>query len=313
MGRLIVAWRDVAGTICVADAYCPHIGARLSPSVGGTIHQDRVKCPFHGFEFAVSGECTWAPGGLPSKCQLDTYDTIEAAGFVFAYYGSQSRKPDWTPPELDLDGWSECRIRKFTVHTHPQDIAENSVDINHLLHVHRWEDGRQSAPARIDGQYYTAGFSYRGRSNIRGLRRFQYETVATMHVWGLGYVYTESTASGFGALVRNWWLASPVDENHFVAFIAVQSRREGFRKQRGSLRSSLYKLGGQLLDSYVLYESAREFSKDIEIWDHRRYVETPTLCSTDGALYKLRQYSRQFYHPSTDNSNEEDSLREVQI
>ena len=297
MGRLIVAWRDCAGAVCVADAYCPHMGARLSPSAGGRLSGDRLSCPFHGFEYDVSGTCVATPGGPPpSRCTLATYETLETAGFVFAYFGTYDRKPDWTPPAMD-DGWSVCKVRRFRVRTHPQDIAENSIDINHQWFVHGWKEGRQSSPVRTDGPYYTAGFAYIGRLNIPGLRRFRYETEATMHIWGLGFVYTESNSDEFGLRVRNWFLASPIDGDYFDAFVAVQTKRytRCERLRSGPLRGFLDRLIVKMGRSIVMYETGREFKKDMEIWNHRRYEEFPRLCASDGELHKFRRYCRQFY------------------
>ena len=217
---------------------------------------------------------------------------------MFAYFGSRSRKPDWALPALDDDGWSACRVRRFEVRTHPQDIAENSVDMNHLLHVHGWEDGRQSLPARADGRYYTAGFAYRGRSNLPGMRSFRYETEPIVHVWGLGFVHTESEAAAFGAMVRSWFLASPVDADHFEAFVAVQTKRDSAQGRRGLMRRLLDRLTTRMLDSMVMYEVAKEFGKDVAIWNYRRHEEFPALCATDGELFKFRRYCRQFYVPS---------------
>lgn len=300
MGRLIVAWRDQAGIVCVADAYCPHMGARLSPSAGGRLSGGRLKCPFHGFEYDASGACVAAPNSPPpSRCRLATYETRETAGFVFAYFGNRGRKPDWMPPALDDDGWSTSKVRRFHVRTHPQDIAENSVDMNHLLHVHGWQAGCQSAAARADGRYYTAAFAYRGRSNLPGTERFRYETEATVHVWGLGFVYTESDATAFGMRVRNWFLASPVDGEYFDAFLGVQTKRLGASgRGSGKLRGFFDRLVLRSVRSLVMYEAGREFGKDVAIWNHRRYEEFPRLCASDGELHRFRRYCRQFYPTS---------------
>ena len=37
MGETIVAWYDENGWVCVAEAYCPHLGADLGPDAGGRI------------------------------------------------------------------------------------------------------------------------------------------------------------------------------------------------------------------------------------------------------------------------------------
>ena len=35
MGENIVAWCDENGHVCVAEAYCPHLGSDLGPTGGG--------------------------------------------------------------------------------------------------------------------------------------------------------------------------------------------------------------------------------------------------------------------------------------
>ena len=53
MGEDIVVWSDDDGRICVADAYCPHLGSYLGPQAGGRVCDGRLVCPFHGFEFGA--------------------------------------------------------------------------------------------------------------------------------------------------------------------------------------------------------------------------------------------------------------------
>ena len=309
MGRLIVAWRDHGGTVCVADVYCPHMGARLSPSAGGRISSDRLRCPFHGFEFDASGACVRTPNApAPSSCRLGTYRVHETAGFVFAYFGTGSRIPDWEPPAVDVDGWTPIKVSRTKVRTHPQDIAENSVDINHLWQVHGWENGRQSSRARTDGRYYTAAFSYTGHPNMPGMSRVPYEAASVVHVWGLGFVYTESDADAFGARVRNWFLASPVDGDYFEAYVAVQVRGAPRRPGRfPALDASIGGLRDRVARWMIAYEAVKEFRKDVAIWNHRRYEASPALVATDGQLHKFRQYCRQFYPALAEERLEDDA------
>ena len=57
LGEDIVAWCDGAGRVCVAVAVCPHLGSDLEPAAGGRVRDGCLVCPFHGFEFDVSGQC----------------------------------------------------------------------------------------------------------------------------------------------------------------------------------------------------------------------------------------------------------------
>ena len=55
LGEEIVVWCNEEGNVCVAEAVCPHLGADLSPEGGGQVRNGFLVCPFHGFEFDVSG------------------------------------------------------------------------------------------------------------------------------------------------------------------------------------------------------------------------------------------------------------------
>ena len=45
MGVSIVAWCDDAGSVCVAESVCPHLGSELGPEAGGRICEGRLVCP----------------------------------------------------------------------------------------------------------------------------------------------------------------------------------------------------------------------------------------------------------------------------
>ena len=61
MGEEIIAWSDGDGSICVAEAHCPHLGANLSPEMGGRIVDGCLVCPFHGFTYDATGQCISTP------------------------------------------------------------------------------------------------------------------------------------------------------------------------------------------------------------------------------------------------------------
>ena len=58
-GRELVVFRTSDGAASTIDAYCPHLGAHLG--VGGRVEEDGLRCPFHGWAFGPSGECTDIP------------------------------------------------------------------------------------------------------------------------------------------------------------------------------------------------------------------------------------------------------------
>ena len=141
-----------------------------------------------------------------------------------------------------------------------------------------------------------AGFRYRARPNMPGMRRFRYEAAPDVHVWGLGYSRTDSRSDAHGVDVRNWYLPVPVDGEHFEVLVATRIRKR--RAVRGRVAGALARLGLEAALRLIMYETAREFEKDVAIWDHRVYRERPALCASDGDLFRFRRYCRQFYPES---------------
>ena len=67
MGENIIAWADEEGRVCVAEAYCPHLGSDLGPAAGGRIRNGQLVCPFHGYEYDATGQCVATPYADPPK------------------------------------------------------------------------------------------------------------------------------------------------------------------------------------------------------------------------------------------------------
>ena len=114
MGETIVAWCDENGRVCVAEAYCPHLGADMGPDAGGRICAGRLVCPFHGYEFDAAGQCVATPYADPPKtARLRVFETQEVSGLIFAWWGIEGREPQWSLPADPLEhaGWSKQEIR----------------------------------------------------------------------------------------------------------------------------------------------------------------------------------------------------------
>src|SRR4051812_45444548 len=58
----LVLWRDPSGSVHAWPDRCPHRGARLSL---GRIENAHLECPYHGWQFAGSGQCVHVPA-LPA-------------------------------------------------------------------------------------------------------------------------------------------------------------------------------------------------------------------------------------------------------
>jgi phenylpropionate dioxygenase-like ring-hydroxylating dioxygenase large terminal subunit len=159
MGEKLVFWRNPDGSAnCMRDQ-CPHLGAQLSQ---GKLVSDRLKCPFHGFEFDPSGACRLVPsigknGKIPNALEAATYPVYEAHGWIWIYWG--------TPPEGELlpPKFYEDIDERFSYGGFRQDwpvhysrMVENQLDVMHLPFVHHNTIGA-GGRALVDGPLVKLG------------------------------------------------------------------------------------------------------------------------------------------------------------
>jgi phenylpropionate dioxygenase-like ring-hydroxylating dioxygenase large terminal subunit len=64
LGRDLVAWRDRTDQLHIWEDLCIHRGARLSK---GTICDDQVVCPYHGWRYGSDAHCTLIPAAPDEK------------------------------------------------------------------------------------------------------------------------------------------------------------------------------------------------------------------------------------------------------
>ena len=297
MGREVVAWRDAHGTMCVADAYCPHLGSHLGPRAGGAIRDGHLVCPFHGFAFDATGRCVATPGGAPPRsARLRRYASEEINGFVFAYCGRNSDSPQWRIPEMpDSPGYRRA-LRRVRLRAHPQTTSENSVDRAHLAHLHGYRDVVQTVPTRVDGPLLSADYAFTRQMLTRGFRRFEQSVEISIEVWGLGVsVVAIRGLGGFSA--RQWILATPVDGEMIDMWLVVDVESlPGWPWLVGPLERLARRLAGRVL----VNELKCEVEKDGEIWARQRYRAEPVLSAADRDMLLFRRYCKQFYPPTAD-------------
>jgi len=101
LDRDIVLWRDSRGKIHAHDDRCLHRGAKLSV---GQVLQDTLRCAYHGWCYETSGQCTTIPTSktaqvkLAPRLRLESFETQERAGLVWAYFPDSGDVPVPPPP-----------------------------------------------------------------------------------------------------------------------------------------------------------------------------------------------------------------------
>lgn len=303
MGEDIVAWCDEQDRVCVADAVCPHMGSHLGPAVGGRICNGRLVCPFHGFEFDSTGQCVATPNApAPKAAKLSVYETQELFGLVFAWYGIGGRPPQWHlpgEPPSDTD-WGELGFINLRFRSHPQETAENSVDLGHLRYVHGYDNVNPVGSVEVEGAYLRSGFEFKRVRRILGLTDMVYEVSATAHLYGLGYSFVEIHEKTIDMHARLWVLTTAVDGTHIDLVLASQLQE--IRKPRRFISGLGFlpsKLRQRLMNRILLAQQKRDVLQDVVILERKRFRTPPRLCKSDGPIGLFRRYCRQFYPVSS--------------
>ena len=299
LGEEIVAWCDEAGSVCVADAVCPHLGSYLGPEVGGRVCGGRLVCPFHGFEFDTTGQCVATPNApAPKAAKLKEYQTREILGMIFAWFGNGGRPPQWDLPPEPHTGqeWCGLGFNMLRFRGHPQETTENSVDLGHLRYVHGYDNVNPVGSVTVDGPYMRSCFDFKRVRRILGVKDLVYETSAVTHVHGLGYSFVEIHEKTIDMNARLWVLATPVDGT--LIDLALVSQLRDIRKPRRFISGLGFlpmKLRSRLMNRILMSQQKQDVLQDVVIWERKQYRSPPRLCAADGPIGTYRRYCRQFY------------------
>ena len=279
----------------------------LAPETGGTVKNGNLVCPFHGFTYDTSGACVSTPFVEPNPaCRLRVYPTDEVNGFVFAYYDERGREPDWRLPAMEEEGWTKTLTHVYSVKTHPQETSENVIDLSHLTFLHGFDGVGHSGAVDIDGPRFKTDFRFDGSYNYPLLRRVQTELSAQVQIWGLGFLFVETTSLALGARTLNWFLATPVDGDNVDILVSAKVQAldgggiKGFNLVPKRLRE-------KIMLPLVMYEFKKNIENDFMVWENKVYRPYPLLNESDGEILKFRRYCTQFY-PESENGSASASL-----
>ncbi len=314
MGEDIVVWSDDSGRVCVAEAYCPHLGADLGPDAGGCVRDGQLVCPFHGFEYDTTGQCVANPLGPPPKAaRLRVFETRDIAGLIFAWWGFGGRPPQWhLPAEApDQTRWSNFRVWTTHFPGHPQETTENSVDLAHLSHVHGYDSVRRADPLEVDGAFLRSCFDFTTTRRIAKVGRLRFDVTANALIYGLGYSFVEVRLHNIGFDTRLWILATPVDGTHINLTLVSQARPiRGAKRRIAGLGFLPQRLRASVMNKFVIHFEKQDVRQDVPIWSGKQYRSHPRLSRADGEIMKFRAYCKQFYPgPLTVVENQEKVAR----
>ena len=307
MGKDIVVWCDENGRVCVAEAFCPHLGSYLGPAAGGRICDGRLVCPFHGFEYDATGQCVATPFAEPPKtAKLRVFKIREINDLIFAWWGIEGRKPQWNLPadSPDQAGWSDFKIRSIRFPGHPQETTENSVDLAHLRYVHGYDNVNCIGRVSVDGPYLKSRFDFRRAIRIAPIATIYLDFSAFTLVCGLDYSFVEIREHSIGMDMRLWVLATPVDGRLIDLSLASQVREiRNPRRKVAGLGFLPVGMRAPIMNKFISAMQHQDVLQDVVIWSLKQYRTRPRLCRSDGETMPFRAYCAQFYPASSDSAS----------
>lgn len=288
-GKDRVLFRTASGQPVLMDAYCPHLGAHMGH--GGRVEGETLRCPFHGFRFDAEGGCVATEYGSRSpRTRVETLPLEENGDLLFAWHGSRGEGPSWQLPSLDAPSFTPIKLEDIPLRTHPQEIAENSVDVGHLRVVHGYEAVEEREPLRVEGPNLEARYRFRRRFEPTGLAPGVTVSI-DIHQWGLGCAVVDTHVAPFGLRLRNYVLAMPVDNANTLLRIGL---RTAIPDTPYPLRP-LARAASRLLNAASFPTYTHDVLQDAPIWNHKVFESRPALARGDGPIAAYRRWTEQFY------------------
>ncbi len=137
LGERLVLWRTADGDMNVAPDRCPHRGTALSL---GTVENDCLVCPYHGWQFRADGACVEMPqlpegATIPARARIDKLRCEERYGLVWVVLDDPVADipafPEWDDP-----AYRHVECPAYTWTSSAPRMVENFTDFGHLGWLH---------------------------------------------------------------------------------------------------------------------------------------------------------------------------------
>lgn len=154
LGQEIVLRRAADGCIQAMAGRCAHRGCSLAK---GWIKDDRLVCPYHGWQYRGDGECVHIPAlradeSIPMHARVRAFPVQEHHGFAWLWWSSTGLEPtEFTAviPELDQLVLHPGGDIQFRYQTHYTRTLENGIDPTHAAFVHGASIGKADPNADL--------------------------------------------------------------------------------------------------------------------------------------------------------------------
>ncbi len=139
LSERLLAFRDTNGRYGLIDEFCAHRGVSLW---FGRNEDCGIRCPYHGWKYDVTGQCTEIPSesdgiGFGKKIKLQSYPLIERGGVLWTYMGPPETQPPYPEWEFATVPRAQSITTKRSQESNWLQALEGGIDSSHVSFLHR--------------------------------------------------------------------------------------------------------------------------------------------------------------------------------
>jgi 5,5'-dehydrodivanillate O-demethylase len=206
----LTLYRGEGGAPFAVGHKCAHRGVQLS---AGIVEGDCIRCPYHGWQYDGTGQCTEqpsTPNSFAHKVRIPSFPAVDRLGMIFVYLGEGKAPPPPHYPLFENAGGLYQHMNVLYDHNYFHHL-ENAIDEAHIPVLHRlspYEVINFEVP-RISAEETAFGIAQYGTRST-GVKRATYFHMPNMSSWAQHPIYPEESAW------REWmaWRVPVDDHSH---------------------------------------------------------------------------------------------------
>jgi len=234
-GKDYVLWKSAKHQYHALEDVCPHKGAALSI---GYIANNRIVCPYHGYEFSEQGNLTVIPGICfqPSPLyNLQRFAVIEKNGWIYLNTWELPQfvtkdhirvlaKRIFVEPEA-TDPMMAVAILHQSFMTYPRIVSENSLDIMHIAFVHTFGNREKPAPSyenppkEVGSDHWRTSYVYESGKDSMVSKLFKFKRIDIDNEFVLPHTTIARIKFGPGFVNTVVTAACPINERETKLFV----------------------------------------------------------------------------------------------
>jgi len=138
LSERLLAFRDSKGRLGLIDEFCAHRGVSLW---FGRNEDEGLRCPYHGWKYDVTGQCTEVPSepaenGFCKKIKLKSYPLVERGGILWTYMGDPAKQPPLPEFEVLMVPPESRFVAKRLQECNWLQALEGGIDSSHVSFLH---------------------------------------------------------------------------------------------------------------------------------------------------------------------------------